>query len=71
MLVVEGSIPTKDQGIYMKLAGKPALNVLQDVAAQAGAVIAIGSCASWGGIPSADPNPTGAVGTHEVIPTTA
>lgn len=34
VLVVEGSIPTKDQGVYMKLAGKPALNVLKDVAAQ-------------------------------------
>ena len=67
VLVVEGSIPTKDQGIYMKLAGRPALEVLQDVAAQAGAVIAIGSCASWGGIPSADPNPTGAVGVDEII----
>jgi hydrogenase small subunit len=67
VLVVEGSIPTKDQGIYMKLAGKPALNVLKDVAAQAGAIIAIGSCASWGGIPSADPNPTGAVGVDDII----
>jgi len=28
ILVVEGSIPTKEQGIYMKLAGKPALDVL-------------------------------------------
>src|SRR5512141_340383 len=26
ILVVEGSIPTKEQGIYMKLAGKPALD---------------------------------------------
>jgi hydrogenase small subunit len=67
VLVVEGSIPTKDQGIYMKLAGRPALDVLQDVAAKAGAIIAIGSCASWGGIPSADPNPTGAVGVDEII----
>ena len=25
ILVVEGSIPTKDQGVYMKLAGRPAL----------------------------------------------
>ena len=32
-----------------------------------GAVIAIGSCASWGGVPSADPNPTGAVGVDSVI----
>ena len=31
-----------------------------EVAEKAGAIIAIGSCASWGGIPSADPNPTGA-----------
>ena len=67
VLVVEGSIPTKDQGIYMKLAGKPALNVLNEVAAKAGAIIAIGSCASWGGIPSADPNPTGAVGVDDII----
>jgi len=28
---------------------------------------AIGSCASWGGIPSADPNPTGTVGVDSVI----
>ena len=67
VLVVEGSIPTKDQGLYMKLAGRPALNVLEDVASQAGAIIAIGSCASWGGIPSADPNPTGAVGVGDII----
>ncbi|MCK7580138.1 MAG: hypothetical protein MZV65_33665 [Chromatiales bacterium] len=29
--------------------------------------IAIGSCASWGGMPSADPNPTGATGVAEVL----
>ena len=67
VLVVEGSIPTKEQGIYMKLAGKPALDVLKNVGEQAGAIIAIGSCASWGGIPSADPNPTGAVGVDHII----
>jgi len=65
--VVEGSIPTRDQGIYMKLAGRPALDVLHEVAGQAAAVIAIGSCASWGGIPSAEPNPTGAVGVDAII----
>ena len=62
MLVVEGSIPTKDDGVYMELGGRPAIQVLREVAAKAAAVIAIGSCASWGGVPSADPNPTGAVG---------
>jgi hydrogenase small subunit len=31
ILVVEGSIPTKDSGVYMKLAGRPALEVLADI----------------------------------------
>ena len=41
------------------------IDILKEVGGNAAAVIAIGSCASWGGIPSADPNPTGAVGAHE------
>ncbi|MFO0931457.1 MAG: hydrogenase small subunit [Planctomycetota bacterium] len=65
--VVEGSIPTKDQGVYMKLAGRPALEVLADVAGKAAAVIAIGSCASWGGVPSSGINPTGAVGVDALL----
>ncbi len=67
VLVVEGSIPTAEQGIYMKLAGKPALQVLQEVGSQAAAIIAMGSCASWGGVPSSGPNPTGAVGVDSII----
>lgn len=67
VLVVEGSIPTKDRGIYMKLAGKPALELMQRVGSKAAAIIAIGSCASWGGLPSADPNPTGAVGVDSIV----
>jgi hydrogenase small subunit len=68
ILVVEGSIPTKDKGIYMKLAGRPALDVLADIGGKAAAIVAIGSCASWGGIPSADPDPTGAVGVVDLLP---
>jgi hydrogenase small subunit len=67
VLVVEGAIPRKDNGAYMKIAGRPAVSMLEDVAAEAAAVIAIGSCASWGGIPSADPDPTGAVGVEEIV----
>jgi hydrogenase small subunit len=66
--VVEGSIPTKDKGVYMKMAGRPAMEVLADVGGKAGAIVAIGSCASWGGIPSADPDPTGAVGVADLLP---
>jgi hydrogenase small subunit len=65
--IVEGAIPTKDDGIYCKIAGRTAKDMLTDVAGKAGAVIAIGSCASFGGIPAADPNPTGAVGAPTIL----
>jgi len=67
VLVIEGAIPTRDDGVFMELGGKPAIQVAKEVSAQAAAVIAIGSCASWGGVPSADPNPTGAMGIDSVI----
>ena len=65
--IVEGAIPTKDDGIYCKIGGKTAVQMLNEVAEKAGAIIAIGSCASWGGIPSADPNPTGATGAPTIL----
>ena len=67
ILVVEGAIPTKDGGIYCKIGGKTAIELLKECAADAGAVIAIGSCASWGGMPSTDPNPTGASSVSQVL----
>lgn len=67
VLVVEGSIPEKDHGIYMKIAGKPAVDMLKEIAPRSAAIIAIGSCASWGGIPSAGENPTGATGVDAII----
>ena len=67
ILVVEGAIPIKDGGIYCKIGGKTAIELLKECAADAGAVIAIGSCASWGGMPSTDPNPTGASSVAQVL----
>lgn len=66
LLVIEGAIPTKDNGIYCKIGGKTALEILNECAADAAAVIALGSCASWGGMPSAGVNPTGCVGVDAV-----
>jgi hydrogenase small subunit len=65
--VVEGAIPVKDGGIYCKIAGRTALEMFEDVAGKAGAVIALGSCASFGGLPAADPNPTGATGVPQIF----
>ena len=67
ILVVDGSIPTKDGGIYCKVANKTILEHVQEAVADAGAIIAIGSCAAWGGIPASRPNPTGAKGLNEII----
>jgi hydrogenase small subunit len=67
VLVVEGSIPTKDNGAYLKIAGKNGIDMLKEVADHAAAVISIGSCASWGGIPSSTINPTGAVGVDSIV----
>ena len=67
VLVVEGAIPLKDDGIFCYVGGKKAVDTLKRVAADAAAVVAIGSCASWGGIPSSYPNPTQAVGAPEVL----
>ena len=67
VLVVEGAIPEKDAGIYCRVGGKTAIETVKKYAADAAAVIAIGSCASWGGVPSASPNPTGAVGVGKIL----
>lgn len=67
ILVVEGSVPLKDGGIYCKVANRPFVEHVREAAEHAAAVIGIGSCAAWGGIPSSGPNPTGAVGISEII----
>jgi len=65
--IVEGAIPTKANGAYCKVGGRTAVDIVNETAASAGAIIAIGSCASFGGIPAADPNPTGAQGAPQVL----
>jgi hydrogenase small subunit len=66
LLVVDGSIPLANPG-YSTIAGISNLDMLQQTAANAAALIAVGTCASFGGIPHADPNPTGAVAVSDII----
>ncbi len=66
-VVVEGSIPLADGGAYCTVGGRSAESLVKDVAADAAAVIAVGTCAAYGGLPAAAPNPTGAVGVSEVV----
>jgi hydrogenase small subunit len=67
VLVVEGAIPKKQDGIYCIVGGKKAVDSLVECAEKAAAVICIGSCASWGGLPSAAPNPTDATGAPQIL----
>lgn len=67
ILVVEGSIPAGENGIYCTIGGRSAIDLLKEAAAGAAAVIATGNCASFGGIPKAKPNPTGAQSVSEII----
>ncbi|MCX7680832.1 MAG: hydrogenase small subunit [Anaerolineae bacterium] len=67
LLIVEGSIPLADGGVYCTIGGRTAADLLKEAAAGALAVIAVGNCATFGGLPKASPNPTGAVGVDELV----
>ena len=74
LLLVEGSIQTKNDGTFCTIGeidGKPVTmkDWVTKLAKDALAVIAIGTCASYGGIPAGAPNPTGAVGTTDFLGT--
>jgi len=67
LVVVDGSIPMKDGGIYSTIAGVSNHDMLVETAKGAAAIISVGTCASYGGIPKANPNPTGAVPVSAII----
>ena len=67
ILLVEGSVPMKDDGVYCMIGGRSAESILLETAKDAAAVIAWGSCASNGCIQSANPNPTNATPIHKII----
>jgi len=66
ILVVEGGIPLGPDGTgnYLKIAGKPFVGEVRHVAENALVTVAIGACATYGGMPAADPNPTDVVGVQ-------
>jgi hydrogenase small subunit len=67
LLLVTGSIPTEEDGIYLTVGGRTGQDILTEAADGAAAVIAIGACAHFGSVQAARPNPTGAVGVSEII----
>ena len=67
ILAVEGNPPMNEDGMYCIVGGKPFVEQLRRVASKAKAVIAWGSCASWGCVQAAKPNPTQATPIHEIL----
>lgn len=64
VLGVEGSIPTADDRFCI-VGGRPFREMVEEAGAKAAAIIAVGACATYGGIPAA--GPTGAVGVSKVL----
>ncbi len=65
--VVEGSIATNYNGGYGKISGRTFLEIAKEVCPQAAAVISFGTCACFGGIPAAKPNPGGYKGASDAL----
>ena len=69
ILIVEGAIPLGMDGKFLRIGpkGETGEALLNRVAKDAAAVLAVGSCAFDGGVVAAAPNPTGAVGVSEAL----
>ncbi len=66
ILVVEGAVPLGMQDACV-IGGEPFAELVRRAATSARAVISVGTCSSFGGIPAAPPNPTGATSVAEAL----
>ncbi|TAH68216.1 MAG: twin-arginine translocation signal domain-containing protein [Rhodopseudomonas palustris] len=67
VLAVEGNPPLNEDGMFCIDGGRPFVEKLKEMAEDAMAVVAWGSCASWGCVQAAKPNPTQATPIDKVI----
>ena len=65
VLIVEGSVPSADDRFCM-VSGRPFKAILEEAAKKAGAIIAVGACATYGGIPAATPSK--GIGLNKALP---
>jgi len=65
IVIVEGAIPTAEGGIYCTIGGKTALQIAQEMTADAALTIAVGACAWDGGFITQ--GPTGAQGVQAAV----
>jgi hydrogenase small subunit len=67
LLIVEGSVPTAEGGVYGTLGEIPMADRVAALASDAMAVVGLGTCASFGGVFAASPNPTGCIGVGRYL----
>ena len=67
IMIYEGAVMTGWNGNALRIAGKPSLEQIMEVAPNAAAILAVGSCAVDGGWVKAYPNPAKAMGIGEYL----
>lgn len=72
ILAVEGAVSTRDQGVFTILARYQgqwvsAMDMIQMAGERAQHVLAVGTCASYGGISAAVPNPSACVSVPDFL----
>jgi hydrogenase small subunit len=72
VLVVEGAVPTADNGRACYLwPGMTAMAGVRRYAARAGLILTVGTCSSYGGMSGGKPNPTAAKSVKALLGTTS
>ncbi len=66
--LVEGAIPGDIDSGYCTIGGRSALDIAREVCGSAMATVAVGTCATFGGLPAARPNPTRALSVADAVP---
>jgi hydrogenase small subunit len=66
--LVEGAIPADIDSGYCTVGGRSALDIAREVCGGALATVAVGTCATFGGLPAARPNPTQALSVADAVP---
>lgn len=67
VLIVDGSIPRGNMEFWSCAAGTSNLRTLNEAVKGAALVVALGTCATYGGIPAAAPNPSNAAGYGDLV----
>lgn len=72
VLIVDGATAVADDGLYCgvgEIGGEPITGYdhVRDLGRDAMAVLAVGQCSSFGGIPAAGPNPTDCLSVQEIF----